>query len=106
MCGCSDRMGLVAALQVILFGGGLSAELIGGMISNASAGMLVAVLANSSLTVDNVVFTENFVRRAIIFGKSAVACQGPYGRVTGPWPWCTHVGLSGPVCLNSCFCTT
>lgn len=62
-------MSAVACLQVLLFGGGLTATLQGGEISRNNATFAVAVLANSTLVINNTMFSNNKCNKGAVFGS-------------------------------------
>ncbi len=55
--------------QVLVFGGGLSAQVMGGNFENNTACMVVAVLSRSKLTMDNTTLTNNRVDTGAIYGE-------------------------------------
>lgn len=62
-------MSAVACLQVLLFGGGLKATLQGGEVSRNNATFLMAVLANSTLVINNTKFNNNTCVKGVVFGN-------------------------------------
>jgi len=68
-------MVLLAALQVLVFGGGLTAEWLGGNFCYNTASMGVAVLNGSTFTADSGArFDNNTVRQGAIYGGCTVGC--------------------------------
>lgn len=65
-------MVLLVASQVLIFGGGLTAEWLGGTFSNNTANMGVAVINGSTFTTDRAMFDRNIVRQGAIYGECSV----------------------------------
>jgi hypothetical protein len=58
--------------QVLLFGGGLSAEWLGGTFVNNTARLGLAVLKHTTFTAGNVTIAGNTVRRGAIYGEGSI----------------------------------